>query len=222
MSRSKLRLDNKVIYGCFRRLLQKHFRELKPDEIHVHEVVQCLRKSYYERKYYSKRYEHISDTKSVILGLGLAVHEALENIFSRVLGAECEKEFVKTVYIAGNDIKVVGTVDLWINGTVVDLKTVNKIPDRPYDHHILQLQMYMWLTDTDTAYVVYICKRDGRVRVHGVVRDQRVIDRLIDRVAVFYKHLRDDTVPPPEETILCKYCEYSLDCFANGKSGGGG
>ena len=204
--------SNKDIYNCFRQLLRKHFREYKPDEIHVHEIVQCMRKSWYERKYYSERLQHLSDTKCVILGLGIAVHESLEKIFSNVFKTQGEKAFKRRVYINGIAVDIVGTIDLYRDDMIMDIKTVNKIPDEPYLHHYLQMQAYMWLTDMDTAYIIYICKRDGKVKVLPVKRDERVISQLLERAHYYYTCISSGIKPRPEKSYLCRYCEYAFEC----------
>jgi len=203
------------IYKMFRQILKETYREYKPNEIHVHEIVQCLRKSYYQRKYYSSEYTHLSDTKCVILGLGILVHRAIEELFSQMLGSTSEKVYEKVITVNGVEYKLVGTVDIAFDDTIVDIKTVNKIPDRPYDHHYYQLQLYMYLTGVHKAYVVYICKKDGRVKVFDIIRDQRTIDLLLERFSYYAVCLSSDTVPRAEESYLCRYCEYSLKCFSN-------
>ena len=51
------------IYNMFRQIVSEHYRIPSDNEIHVHEIVQCMRKSYYERKYGSSDYNHLSDKK---------------------------------------------------------------------------------------------------------------------------------------------------------------
>jgi len=200
------------IYNMFRRIVSEHYRIPSDNEIHVHEIVQCMRKSYYERKYGSSDYNHLSDKKCVILGLGLLTHEKLEELFSQMFNAKCEKTYEREVKVNGLTFKVIGTVDVIYDHTLIDLKTVNKIPDEPYDHHYLQLQMYMWLTGLHEAYIVYICKRDGTVKIYQVIRSDKVIKQLMERLHYYATCVSSDIVPKAEHSYLCKYCEYSLEC----------
>jgi len=171
-----------------------------------------MRKSYYERKYYSERLQHLSDTKCVILGLGIAVHESLERIFSNVFKTQSEKVFKKRIHVNGIGVDIVGTIDLYADGTVMDIKTVNKIPDEPYLHHYLQLQAYMWLTDTYVSYIIYICKRDGKVKIFTINRDERAISQLLERAHYYYTCISSGIKPRPEKSYLCRYCEYAFEC----------
>jgi len=205
-------VSTKDIYNMFRRILSEHYRMPRPHEIHVHEVVQCMRKSYYERKYGSSDFRHLSDTKCVILGLGLLTHEKLEELFAQTFNAQCEKVVMRDIIVNGIKYKVVGTIDILYDTTLIDLKTVNKIPDRPYSHHYYQLQLYMWLTDLYKSYIVYISKRRGTIRIYEVIRDNKVIDQLIERIHYYIACISSDTIPKREKSYLCNYCEYSLNC----------
>jgi len=203
------------IYKMFRNIVAEHYRVPSKNEIHVHEIVQCLRKSYYERKYGSSDFNHLSDTKCVILGLGLITHDALEALFMEYFKADVEVPFELEFRVRDKLFKLVGTVDVALADAIVDLKTVNKIPDRPYDHHYDQVQLYMYLSDAPIAYIVYICKKDGRVKVFQVTRDENRISHLLNRAYDYAIYLIEDKVPPAEPNVLCKYCEYSLKCFSN-------
>jgi len=200
------------IYNMFRRILAEHFRMPKPNEVHVHEIVQCMRKSYYERKYGSSDYSHLSDKKCVILGLGLLTHVKLEELFSQMFNAECEKELRRKVKVNGLIYEVIGTIDILYDNTLIDLKTVNKIPDEPYKHHYLQLQMYMWLANLHKSYIIYICKRDGTIEIFDIIRNERAITHMLERLHYYITCVSADVTPRAEKSYLCNYCEYLLDC----------
>ena len=202
-------LSEKEVYAAFRNLLLKHLRIVGKDTVHVGEVVQCLRKSWFNRKYGDVRnLNHLSDSKCVILGLGLASHFVLEEAL-RELGYVTEKPV--TVEFP-NGLKLIGTPDAYNDKVVLEVKTVNKIPDYPYEHHILQLNAYLNILNYDSGLIVYICKKDGRVKIYEIRRDMRKYVQILERAKKLYYHISKDIPPEPEPSHLCNYCEWKLYC----------
>ncbi len=205
-----------LIYQLFRQMLKEELRISKPDEIHVSEVVGCLRKAYYYRKYGDPLYlSHLADTKCVILGLGIAMHRGLQMQFIR-LGYRVEVPVGVTIESEDGAFTLVGTPDVVGRDHIIELKTVNKIPERPYDHHVMQLNAYLWMTNRETGYIVYVCKKDGSVKVHMILRREKLWRKTIERAKLLYHCLKHDIVPPPEYSHLCKYCEFAFRCREDG------
>jgi len=210
-------LTESTIYNMFRQMLKQQLRIRKKDEIHVSEVVQCLRKAYYYRKYGDPlTLSHLSDTKCVILGLGICAHMGLQSLFQQ-LGFQVEKEVSVQVHTSAGAFRFVGTIDLYRSDMIVELKTVNKIPDRPYEHHLRQIICYQAMAGAESgeitpACIVYICKKDGHIKVFQVKYDSRVYSEMLERAVRLYTCLRKDVLPEPERSHLCKYCEFQFRC----------
>jgi len=202
-------LSEKEVYAAFRNLLLKHLRIVGKDTVHVGEVVQCLRKSWFNRKYGDVRnLNHLSDSKCVVLGLGLASHFVLEEAL-RELGYVVEKPITLEF---PNGLKLVGTPDAFNDKVVLEVKTVNRIPDHPYEHHVLQLNTYLNMLNYDLGLIIYISKKDGKVKIFEVKRDTKKYLEILERAKKLHYHISKDIPPNPEPSHLCNYCEWKLWC----------
>ena len=202
-------LSEKEVYAAFRNMLLKHLRIVDKDTVHVGEVVQCLRKSWFNRKYGDlKNLNHLSNAKCVILGLGFASHFVLEEAL-RELGYVVEKPV--TVEFP-NGLKLIGTPDGFNSQVVLEIKTVNSIPSKPYEHHVLQLNAYLNMLNMDLGLIIYISKRDGRIKIFEVRRDTRKYLQVIERARLLHKYLKENIPPDPEPSRLCDFCEWKLWC----------
>lgn len=197
-----------MVYEAFRRFLVKQLRICDEDTVHVGEACNCLRKSYYTRKHGSKDLSHIAPSKRVILGLGMSTHLVFEEVL-RELGYKTEQQVVREY----DCFKLAGTPDAVGGDHIVEIKTCNKLPDEPLPHHVMQLNGYLGLLGFRKGYIVYICKRDGNVRIFQVGFNQRLFDRLVERARQLHEHLKSDTPPPPEPSFLCQYCEWKWKCY---------
>jgi len=173
--------------------------------IHVGEVVGCLRKSYYLRR----RLVSMSPSSAVLL-LGDAVHSAFQEVLRR--------EGYLTEFKVGldlGDFRLVGHVDAYHpeRATVLEFKTVGKIPEEPYENHLRQAQAYVALTKARHAYVVYLSRADGRVKVFEAPFDKLTLKWVVERAKKLKKAL--DTYEPPERELspLCNSCDFRMVCL---------
>ena len=202
-------LSERQVYAAFRSLLLKHLRVPNRNSIHVSEVVGCLRKAWLNRKYGDlKNLNHLSNSKCVILGLGFASHFVLEQAL-RELGYVKEKPV--TVEFP-NGLKLIGTPDGFNSQVVLEIKTVNSIPSKPYEHHVLQLNTYLNMLNMDLGLIIYICKRNGRIKIFEVRRDTRKYLEIIERAKRLHYYISKDIPPDPEPSHLCNYSEWKLYC----------
>ena len=202
-----------MIYEGFRRFLVKNLRIYdRNDVIHVSEAIQCLRKSWYSRKFGDRELKFLDDRKKVILGLGLSTHLVLENVL-REMGYEVEKEVSKKI----GDITLTGTVDAINSEHVLELKTINRIPDNPLQHHVLQLNTYLGLTDLKKGYIVYICKRDGSIKVFEIEFNENLFNIVVERANELYASLVKNIEPPRDIGFNCSYCEWRERCYNESK-----
>ena len=146
--------------------------------IHVSEVVSCLRRSYYLRK----KLVSISPSNALKL-LGDSIHAAFQEVLRRE-GFETEFE----VGLQLPNFKLVGHIDAYHpdKGLVLEFKTVNKIPETPYEYHKLQTLIYKQLVNAKHSYIIYISRNDGSVKVFKVNNESKIIKWAVERaVSVF-------------------------------------
>ena len=205
-------MRSEEIYEAFRKFLASRLRIVGDDTVHVGEVCGCPRKAYFTRKYGSKDLSHIAPSKRVVLGLGLSTHLVLEKVLEE-LGYTTEHQ----VIIELDGFKLAGTPDAVSNSHVVEIKTVNRVPDEPFPNHVMQLNAYLGLLRKSTGYIVYICRRDGQVKVFPHSFSEVMFREVLKRAAKLYRHIREDTVPEAEPSYLCNYCEWKWKCLNSGR-----
>jgi len=202
-------LLEKIVYTSFRRAWEEDRGRFPPPSnvVYVTEITQCLRKSWYQRTLA----EPPSDEKVVLMVMGDGAHFLLKESFPLGAGEELkEKEY--------EGVKIRGRVDRLLENTIIEFKTVAKIPNRPYDSHVAQSQLYMWLFDKPKAYIIYVSRSNGKVKAFEVNRNEEEIEKLLKRVKMFSEALSKGCIPKPEESKLCSYCEYLNICAVNRES----
>jgi CRISPR-associated protein Cas4 len=177
------------------------------DEITVAEVASpCLRKAYYQRV------RAAAPTPIEFLKiLGNDVHLKLQEVL-REEGYQIEVG----VSIKIGEFKLVGRVDaLKDDGEdphIIEFKTVEEVPQGPYESHILQVQAYLLMTGLEKGYLVYLARKDGRVKVLKVTKDRKALKKVIERAYILYKALKEKAPPPPERGSWCNTCQFALAC----------
>ena len=199
-----------IVYSALRRFLVD---ELRPrgdvKYIHVSEVCQCLRKSWFNRKFGSLDLKHLSDSKVVVLAYGLALHHVLAKYVTELDSRYVPEQEIE--YVVDNDLVLVGRPDLVCEDYVVEFKTCRKLPERPYEHHLMQINAYMNMLRKSTGYLVYISAY-GEVAVHDVVREEYLWRAVVERARKLQRYLLSNDLPSREESILCQWCEWRFKC----------
>ena len=173
--------------------------------IHVTEVTQCLRRSYFLRT----RLVQLSPANALRL-IGDEVHKALQEVLKRY-GYEVEFR----VAIDAGDVKLVGHVDAYHpkGKYIIEFKTVAKIPKSPYPNHLMQTQAYIALTYSRTGFIAYIARDNGDVKVFKVRPNKQTLRKLILRARELSKALTKGGPPRPEKSPLCNQCEFKYLCL---------
>ena len=103
------------------------------EKIHVTEVTGCLRRAYFHRTV------NLPPDANYFTFMGTAIHDALLSFIAEETEVKVE-----------NDI-LIGYADaiIEINGEryVFELKTVRRLPSRPYPSHVEQVNAYMNILD---------------------------------------------------------------------------
>jgi CRISPR-associated protein Cas4 len=162
----------------------------------------CLRKAYFDRV----KAPMPSPTDFIKL-VGEEAHTRLLEVLKKH-GYSVESSFKLKV----KDMTLVGRIDAYNDKHVIEFKVVDEVPEKPYVSHELQVQLYMLAVRISTAYIVYISRRDGRVKVFKVRYSREEAKRAVKRAYRLFLALRDSKPPPPERSPICNYCPYALSC----------
>lgn len=159
--------------------------------IWVSELVQCRQKAEF-----SKQLFFVHGIKPSLV-LGSLVHKGLELYLREELNAETEVEFEKEV----EEYRIRGKVDAIYKDSVIEIKYARGLKDnKPYEHHINQLRLYLWLTELEKGKLVYITP-----------------DKLVE--FDFSNPMSDDEVlmlidswKSPRYDWECGYCDFNSIC----------
>jgi len=197
-------LLRRIVYSSFRRAWEEDHqsRASSPTTVYVTEVCQCLLRSWYNRTLKSPP----SDNKVVLMVIGDSAHYLMKDYFPLGAGEHHAERDI------GGGVRLVGRADRVLEDAVVEFKTVSRAPDKPYDMHVSQVQLYMWLFDKSRAFIAYVSRLNGEVKIFEVGRDDAAISRLLERARSFARCLVSGVVPEAEENPLCAYCEYRELC----------
>lgn len=173
-------------------------------EIHVSDIVYCLRKAYYRRINGST----VTDDQVLHFVRGQSLHALLEMLYP-------QHEVI--VMFEG----FFGTMDAYDSekDAVVELKTVqNMYGEEPYEHHLQQLKYYMTMTKKNLGFLVYLIlgqKKMVTYRIELTDKDLEEIQKeIISRKNLLNLALetRNPEILPYVDDWQCKYCEFFDIC----------
>ena len=171
----------------------------------VSEVGKCLRFLYLTRVI--GRLEDIDSKPEVIAGR--KIHAEFQNdyaIFDENARMEEEVMFIHENFV------VVGRADIITDDRVIEIKTINSLPAKPYSAHIRQLNFYMRLCGRKKGTLTYIERETGKQKDFSIELDENAFLEDLRRFEKLAKHLRSMSLPKREETGICKFCEYAVIC----------
>jgi len=173
-------------------------------------ITDCLTRSYYRIKLnsyeesYEKRYYRAS---------GRLLHAFLLNRLAIKLNAQ------KDVYLKYEtpDFVIAGKADLVADNYIVELKTVSKIPDKPNEVHIEQLNAYMAIANKAYGYVLYVSRVNGLAKCFEIIFNPQLWQSTQDKAKELKKACLEDYPPEPHKpkswlAKACKYCEFKNIC----------
>jgi len=187
--------------------------------VHVYDVLQCLRKSYWTIK---KGQQYTSNYN---LFAGSTLHIALESVLCKALSDLFSQEYDKKVEVVHeqeiDDGVLVGTPDIMIlsedKGYAVELKTTkfnirassSELVQKMHEKHIEQLQVYLGMIDralkpVDHGILMYVDRRNGVARFETVMPNKRVYAKARSRAKKLVKCLENEKEPKPEPDVFCQ------------------
>jgi len=166
--------------------------------IHLHEVVQCLRRSYYDRV----------DPQEIERG---GFNELLSGLLRKLEYGSEPKEFVI------DDIRLKGQVDMIVDDTILLFRSAATELENPLGSDILYLNACMWIYDKDDGIVVYVSK-DRKETMFSLTRNKKMFEEIIRRVRVLKDLLKEQKLPILEPSTECSECQYYERCYMKKKN----
>jgi len=184
-----------LVERVLRRSFLRH-REIADDlrngKVHVSLLIRC-------RRYRELMARHdILFNPSPSMMLGEIVHEGVKSfsITEKLEGYEVMEE--RKI----NGKTIVGIADILYENEVVEIKFTRAHRDnRPLEHHLMQLRLYMWLFNRPRGRLVYVTPdRLCEYEIDNPMSDDEVIMLL------------EDESSPKWPEWECSYCDYSGLC----------
>ncbi len=166
--------------------------------IHLHEVTQCLRRSYYDR---------IEPSEIERRGF----NELLSGLLRKLQYGSESKEF------AVDDIKLRGQVDMIVDDSILLFRSAMGELENPQANDILYLNACMWIYDKVDGVIVYIAG-DRKETTFTLTRNKKMFEEVIRRVRVLNDLLKEQKTPILEPSSDCSYCQYYERCFMKRKN----
>ncbi len=166
--------------------------------IHLKEVVQCLRRSYYDRK-----------DPNEIERRGF--NELLSGLLRKLQYGSEPKEF------AIDDINLKGQVDMIVDDSILLFRSAIGELENPQANDVLYLNACMWIYDKVDGVIVYITG-DRKESTFSLSRNKKMFEEVIRRVRVLNDLLKEQKTPILEPSSECSNCQYYERCFTKKKN----
>jgi len=166
--------------------------------IHLQEVVQCLRRSYYDR---------IEPAEVERRGF----NELLSGLLRKLQYGSEPKEF------AIDDIKLKGQVDMLVDDSILLFRSAIDELESPQANDVLYLNACMWIYDKVDGVIVYITG-DRKETTFSLTRNKKMFEEIIRRVRVLNDLLKEQKTPILEPSSDCSNCQYYERCFMKRKN----
>jgi len=166
--------------------------------INLLEVVQCLRRSYYDR----------TDSKEIERR---GFNDLLSGLLRKLEYGSEPKEF------AIDDIKLKGQADMLLDETIILFRPTKTIPESPHANDLLYLNACLWIYGKIDGMIIYITS-DREEFTFSLTRDKKMFEEVIRRVRVLSDLLNEQKTPILEPSLNCMDCQYYQRCFINKKN----
>ena len=161
--------------------------------IHLQEVVQCLRRSYYDR---------IDPEEIERRGF----NELLTGLLRKLEYGSEPKIFEI------DDIKLKGQVDMLVDDSILLFRSASTELENPLANDVLYLNACLWIYGKDDGIIVYITA-DKKETTFSLTRNKKMFEEVIRRVRVLNDLLKEEKTPILEPSTECSECQYYERCF---------
>ena len=166
--------------------------------IHLKEVVQCLRRSYYDRIEPKEVERH-------------GFNDLLSGLLRKLQYGSDPKEF------AIDDIKLRGQADMIADNSIILFRPANTMLETPQANDLLYLNACMWIYDKTDGVIIYITGNKDEI-MFSLTRDKKMFEEIIRRIRVLNDLLKEQKTPILEPAIDCTECQYYQRCFITKKN----
>jgi len=161
--------------------------------IHLLEVTQCLRRSFFDR----------IDSKEIERR---GFNDLLSGLLRKLEYGSQPKDF------AVDEIKLRGQADMIVDDTIILFRSALNIPESPQASDILYLNACLWIYDKRDGMIIYITN-DKEEFTFSLTRDKKMFEETIRRVRVLNDLLNENKTPILEPSMNCIDCQYYQRCF---------
>jgi len=161
--------------------------------IHLQEVVQCLRRSYYDR---------IEPQEIERRGF----NDLLSGLLRKLQYGSEPKEFS----IDGINLK--GQADMIVDDSILLFRAATNELESPQANDVLYLNACMWIYDKSDGVIIYITG-DRKETTFSITRNKKMFEEIIRRVKVLNELLKEQKTPILEPSTDCSDCQYFERCF---------
>ena len=165
--------------------------------INVHEVVRCLRRSYFDRVE-PKEVER-TGFNDLVSGL----------LRSRAYGSKSGEFEI-------DELKFKGQAEMIIDDAIIIFRWANELPENPKADDLLYLNSCMWIFNKMDGIVIYLAG-DRKEASFSLSRDKKMFEEIIRRVRVLNDLLKQKKTPILEPSDECSTCQYYDKCYIKQK-----
>lgn len=166
--------------------------------VHLKEVVQCIRRSYYDRV----------DPKEIEKR---GFNDLLAGLLRKLQYGSEPKDF------AIDDVKLRGQADMLVDDSIILFRSAQTMPESPQSIDLLYLNACMWIYDKTDGMIVYILGNREETSF-SVTRDKKMFEETIRRVRVLNDLLKENKTPILEPSLDCNECQYYQRCYITKKN----
>ena len=166
--------------------------------IHLQEVVQCLRRSYYDR---------IDPEEIERRGF----NELLSGLLRKLQYGSDPKIFEI------DDIKLKGQIDMLVDDSIILFRSAVNELENPQANDILYLNACMWIYGKNDGIIVYITG-DKKETTFSLTKNKKMFEEIVRRVRVLNDLLKEEKTPILEPSTECSECQYYERCFLKKKN----
>ena len=166
--------------------------------IHLKEVVQCMRRSYYDR----------IDPKEIERR---GFNDLLAGLLRKLQYGSDPKDF------AIEDVKLRGQADMLVDDSIILFRPAQTVPESPQSSDLLYLNACMWIYDKTDGMIIYISGSREETSF-SVTRDKKMFEEIVRRVRVLNDLLKEKKTPILEPSMDCNDCQYYQRCYITKKN----
>jgi CRISPR-associated exonuclease Cas4 len=161
--------------------------------IHLQEVVQCLRRSFYDR---------IEPQEIERRGF----NDLLSGLLRKLQYGSEPKEFPI------DSINLKGQADMIVDDSILLFRAAANELESPQANDVLYLNACMWIYDKSDGVIIYITG-DRKETTFSITRNKKMFEEIIRRVKVLNDLLKEQKTPILEPSTDCSECQYYERCF---------